>query len=542
MTSAPRKGFPLKPPENYWSFVPISPEAHEAAFQAAAQSDMPLNAWLSQLIKYVGEMEQTETGETAGSGGDLAAPEPEAASGQELNGSGPEAEEAGAEYREVEIQVVESTRRKDKRPPTAEISHYEPLERATEGSGTDDKTDEGSTALAESGSDAPPPPPEFTAAEDAGPVETPEFTGEGKGDEAAPIHGNADTERADFDDSVDGGEADDDDELLDLTPDQIAEGPGPEPEEQEDDGEEAGPAPEAAPEAEAAASGEAEAGEIDRSRVQPRRQFSAHVAGRPSGGQIGDAGVPDAADEPAGGASHPPALSANEAGRRAAAGDTDEVSSGPILVPASRLRPSQMKLEAKPDEREIQAALNILSETGSLQAIIVRPVADAGSGDGGEDADATYEIVYGETRWRAALRSRMDEVPVLVRRLTDQEALIYSVRESLVHRALSPLAEAGCYQRLKDQFGLNDEDLGPAVGKSPEHVADILRFLDLPAAVRRMMEDGSISAIHARALLTADDPEAAAAEVVRRGLDIFQTEQLVRNANNGVRLGTAETD
>lgn len=584
MVSAPRKGIPLKPPENYWSFVPISPEAHEAAFQAAADAGMPLNAWLSQLIKYVGETGQLETdppvdvtpgtepdaipskADTNGAGGD---------DGDAENGAEPDLDDSlhaddgnGAEYREVEIAPRERNRAPRAASGTAGVERYTRTAASEDRQDADEpleagEAEDGLAAMAESERALPPAATDFSGGSAARGAETPEFVEGDTGGRAGPS--------PDFDDGEDdaapagrerpkeaAGGVDDfgvqggDEEPLELTADQIAEpGPGadsetavtepasePEPEVAPEPEEEPEPEIEAAEETGSGSEdGEKQAGDPDMVRVQPRREFSAHVTARPGAQYAGSADRFEAGeitdDEPPA----PPPSPESEQKRREAVGDTDEASSGPILVPASQLRPSSLKLEAKPDEREIQAALNILSETGSLQAIIVRP-AEGGTGDG----DGTWEIVYGETRWRAALRSRMDEVPVLVRLFSDQEALIYSVRESLAHRTLSPLAEAACYQRLKDEFGLSDEDLGPAVGKSPEHVADILRFLDLPSAVRKMMEDGSLSAIHARALLAANDPEAAASEVVRRGLDIFQTEQLVRNANNGVRLGTAETD
>jgi ParB family chromosome partitioning protein len=122
----------------------------------------------------------------------------------------------------------------------------------------------------------------------------------------------------------------------------------------------------------------------------------------------------------------------------------------------------------------------------------------------------------------------MHEVPVIVRPLADSEALEIALVENLQREDLSALEEAEAYSRLIEEFGRTQASLAEAVGKSRSHVANTLRLLSLPAPVRRRLEDGVLSAGHARTLLAADDPEALAQEVVRRGLNVRATERLVQ--------------
>ena len=155
-----------------------------------------------------------------------------------------------------------------------------------------------------------------------------------------------------------------------------------------------------------------------------------------------------------------------------------------------------------------------------LQPLLVRPLAVAD--------DAVFELVAGERRWRAAQRVGLHEVPVIVRALDDCEALEIALVENLQREELSPLEEAAAYSRLTAEFGRTQASLAAAVGKSRSHVANSMRLLSLPAPVRQRLEEGELSAGHARALLAAADPAVLAGEVVRRGLNVRATERLVQ--------------
>jgi ParB family chromosome partitioning protein len=167
----------------------------------------------------------------------------------------------------------------------------------------------------------------------------------------------------------------------------------------------------------------------------------------------------------------------------------------------------------------MEALAASLREHGVLQPLLVRPAARGGAG---------YEIVAGERRWRAAQRAGLPEVPVVVRELGDREALELALVENVQRADLSPLEEAEAFRRLIDEFGHTQEALAEAVGKSRSHVANTLRLLGLPPALREMLADGRLTAGHARALLGCAEPERVAALVTDRDLNVRQTEEIAR--------------
>ena len=190
-------------------------------------------------------------------------------------------------------------------------------------------------------------------------------------------------------------------------------------------------------------------------------------------------------------------------------------------VPIELIRPSGLQPRRHFAEAELAALADSIREKGVLQPLLVRPAGD------GEDG-ALYELVAGERRWRAAQRVGLHEVPVVVRALGDSDALEIALVENLQRENLSPLEEAAAYRRLTSEFARTQAAVAEAVGKSRSHVANTLRLLSLPAPVRAQLDDGELSAGHARALLAAADPAALAAEVVRRGLNVRATERLVQ--------------
>ena len=188
-------------------------------------------------------------------------------------------------------------------------------------------------------------------------------------------------------------------------------------------------------------------------------------------------------------------------------------------VPIELIRPGALQPRRRFAEVELEALAQSIREKGILQPLLVRPLSE-------EEAD--FELVAGERRWRAAQRVGLHEVPVIIRRITDSEALEIALVENLQREDLSPLEEAEAYSRLMDEFGRTQASLAEAVGKSRSHVANTMRLLSLPAPVRRQLDEGELSAGHARALLAAADPAALAIEVVRRGLNVRATERLVQ--------------
>ncbi len=172
------------------------------------------------------------------------------------------------------------------------------------------------------------------------------------------------------------------------------------------------------------------------------------------------------------------------------------------------------------------AALDQLADSigvhGVLQPILVRPL-----------SATMFEIIAGERRWRAAQKAQLHEVPVVVQELTDKQALEIALIENLQREDLSAVEEAEGYQRLMDEFGHTQDALATQLGKSRSHVANTMRLLKLPQSVRSMIQNGSLSAGHARALIGAKNPEELADLIQRRGLNVRQIEALVQKSTDG---------
>lgn len=194
------------------------------------------------------------------------------------------------------------------------------------------------------------------------------------------------------------------------------------------------------------------------------------------------------------------------------------------LLPIEQLRPSRFQPRHGMDEDGLQELAASIAEKGVLQPVLVRRVHDQ---DGGG-----FEIIAGERRWRAAQLAQLHEIPVLVRDFTDREAQEVALIENLQRQDLSALEEAEGYRRLMQDYAHTQDDLARSVGKSRSHVANMLRLLTLPESVKRLLEDGQLTAGHARAVLGCDEPEAVAHDVVQRGLNVRQTEALAAAKRN----------
>jgi len=209
-------------------------------------------------------------------------------------------------------------------------------------------------------------------------------------------------------------------------------------------------------------------------------------------------------------------------GSTGAPGENDG-SRGVRLVPIDRLGPSPYQPRRSFDETGLDELAESLRARGVLQPLLTRPSAAK---------PGFYEIVAGERRWRAAQRAGLHDVPVLVRDLDDRETLEVALVENLQRQDLNPIEEAEGYRRLVDEFDHSQEILAEVVGKSRSHVANTMRLLQLPVGVRDMVSEGALSAGHARALLTLEDPSVFAEEVVRKGLNVRQTEALARGVSS----------
>ena len=192
---------------------------------------------------------------------------------------------------------------------------------------------------------------------------------------------------------------------------------------------------------------------------------------------------------------------------------------GSRLVPVERLYPGRYQPRHSIDEELIEELAQSVRENGIIQPLLVRRHP--------EQKDA-FEIIAGERRWRAAQMAKVHEVPVIIRDLNDQKSLEMGLVENLQRQDLSPLEEADGYQRLMDEFSHTQEVLAKTVGKSRSHVANMIRLLGLPEPVKKMLDSENLSAGHARALLNAPNPLEVARQVVKKGLNVRQTERLVK--------------
>lgn len=187
-------------------------------------------------------------------------------------------------------------------------------------------------------------------------------------------------------------------------------------------------------------------------------------------------------------------------------------------LPVEALEPGPFQPRGGMDKTSIEELAASIREHGILQPILAREK---------PGSPGTYQIIGGERRWRAAQLAQLHEVPVVLRDLGDREAMAAGLVENLQRSDLNAMEEAEGYRRLLEEFGLTQEALGQAVGKSRSHVANTLRLLGLPTPVCDLVRNGILSAGHARALLAAEDPGRLAGQVVARGLNVRQTEALV---------------
>ena len=189
-----------------------------------------------------------------------------------------------------------------------------------------------------------------------------------------------------------------------------------------------------------------------------------------------------------------------------------------LTVPVESIVPNPFQPRRKFDREELQALSDSIKTNGILVPILVRRMADGGS----------YEIVAGERRWRAAQEAQLYDVPVVVRELDDNQSLELALVENIQRQDLTSLEEAQGYQQLMMEFNRTQEEIAQASAKSRSHIANMLRLLGLPDAVKDLLQDGSLSAGHARALLSSDKPEVLAKVVIEQGLNVRQTEQLAK--------------
>ncbi len=201
---------------------------------------------------------------------------------------------------------------------------------------------------------------------------------------------------------------------------------------------------------------------------------------------------------------------------------TDSAAQGALRsIPIGQIRanPYQPRQEFRPEQlADLEASLKV---NGLLQPITVRP-SPTGSG---------FELIAGERRYRAASRLGWTEIPALIKAVDDREALSLALVENLQRADLDPIEEAEGYQRLQQEFSATQQQVADAVGKDRSTVANALRLLQLPASVRRLLQDGQLTTGHARALLGLTNERAMAdlaRDTVAQGMSVREVERRVK--------------
>lgn len=192
---------------------------------------------------------------------------------------------------------------------------------------------------------------------------------------------------------------------------------------------------------------------------------------------------------------------------------------GEALVPIENLFPNPQQPRRRFSDESLDDLAESIRQKGVLQPLIVRKRTDA---DG-------YEIVAGERRWRAAQKAQVHELPVIIRDYDDTEVLEVAIIENIQRADLNPMEEAAAFRQLMDRFGHTQERLSEVLSKSRSHIANLLRLLNLPEDVQILVRDGALTAGHARALVTAENPSDLARQIVARGLSVRETEKFVKS-------------
>ncbi len=198
----------------------------------------------------------------------------------------------------------------------------------------------------------------------------------------------------------------------------------------------------------------------------------------------------------------------------------DTAVGGIVLAQITSLIPSPFQPRRVFAPEALSDLIHSIREKGVLQPLLVRRhPTHAGM----------YEIIAGERRFRASKEAGLNQVPVIIKDFDDKAALEVALIENLQREDLNPLEEGEAYRRLLNEFQYTQEELSQVVGKSRSHVANMMRLLELPDDIKQMVENKELTIGHARALLNAENPSVLAAEIVRKGLSVRETEKMAVN-------------
>lgn len=186
-------------------------------------------------------------------------------------------------------------------------------------------------------------------------------------------------------------------------------------------------------------------------------------------------------------------------------------------LPIEQLRPGRFQPRRHFDDDAIQELSDSIKANGLFQPIIVRHL-----------EKSSYEIIAGERRWRASKLAGLHEVPVIIHKLDDKQALAIALLENIQRENLSPIEEAEGYQRLMKEFDYTQETLATELGKSRSHIANLMRLLTLPEDVKRLVASGELKMGQARALIGQDEASALAQHIIEKKLSARQAEKLAK--------------
>jgi len=188
-------------------------------------------------------------------------------------------------------------------------------------------------------------------------------------------------------------------------------------------------------------------------------------------------------------------------------------------LPVGSIVPNPRQPRQAFDEDTLAELAASIEAVGLLQPVVVRRA-----------QDGRYELIMGERRWRACQVAGIDVIPAIVRHTSDDDLLRDALMENLHREQLNPLEEAAAYQQLLDDFSATHEELARRIGRSRPHISNTIRLLNLPPAVQKRVAAGVLSAGHARALLSVEDPvaqEQLAHRIVAEGLSVRAVEEIV---------------
>ena len=198
------------------------------------------------------------------------------------------------------------------------------------------------------------------------------------------------------------------------------------------------------------------------------------------------------------------------------------------------------RLERNPDqprkifkEEDMAELTSSIRQKGVLQPILVRPIPPSKRSKDAPNGGPDFQIVAGERRWQASLKAGLNAMPVLIRKLSDQDVLEIGVVENVQRADLNPMEEARAYRALMDDFGRTQADVAEAIGKSRSHIANLVRTLDMPLQIQRWLELGKLTLGHAKAIISMPDPIEMGEMILRDGLSVRATEAYVKRYKDG---------